>query len=117
MDLAQEIDNHLQWIDTIASMLDKESLSDDELHAITQHDNCALGHWMDSDASNDLKDTEEFKLLAESHDAFHRLAGDLIIALQHGNETETVQAQEQFLGMSHEVIGHLQMLQKLTEQD
>lgn len=115
MDLAQEIENHLQWIETIATLLNNEGYSEEDLQEISGHHNCDLGHWIDSDESNDYKDLEEFKQLEQSHEAFHKQAARMLEALQQGNESLILEAEEDFLFMSQEVIGHIQMLQQVTD--
>jgi hypothetical protein len=117
MDLGQEITNHLEWIEDIASLLGNEEFSEQDLQTISQHDNCALGKWLDSDESQEFKDLPEFEQLVESHDAFHKLAGDLIAALQQGKEEEVIVSQDQFLEMSQSVIGHLQVLQESSSKE
>lgn len=115
MNLGQEITNHLTWIDSIASTLGKTELSSEELAAISQHDRCALGQWLDSKESVDLQKMKEFQELVDSHDAFHGLAGDLIDALQAGREEQALALQEQFIAMSQRVITLLRLLQEFTE--
>ncbi len=117
MDIGQEINNHLEWIDTIASLLGNENLTDDDFDEIGQHDKCRLGEWLNSEASDAYRGFPEFHKLIASHETFHHLAGKMIAALSSGDEDEAVKLQEQFIGMSHEVIGHLQMLQEMTDRE
>ena len=112
MNLQREITNHLEWIDTIASLLGSEEMTEEALRVITQHNNCTLGHWLYSDASTKFKNLPEFEKLIESHDAFHRLAGSLITALQLGKEAEAIEVQTQFIEMSQKVINYIQILQE-----
>lgn len=112
MDIRQEIDNHLNWIENIVSLLGRENLSDEELAEVTRHDRCALGHWLESAEAAEFKEVPELEALKESHDQFHRLAGDLIKAVEVGDEAQAVASEEKFVGMSREVIAHLQALQQ-----
>lgn len=114
MDLGQEITNHLVWIERIASFLDQGEFSDEDLHEVASHDQCQLGQWLASDAAVGLKGLPEFERLTTSHEAFHQLAGELISALQTGNEANALKVQEDFIGMSREVIDCLQVLQRAT---
>lgn len=110
MDLKQEIINHLEWIDAIASLLGKEDMTEDDLQAISQHDRCELGQWLESDAAASLRDFADFDPLVDSHNRFHELAGRLITGLQDGDEAAAIQAQQQFIEMSKQVVGYLQAL-------
>jgi hypothetical protein len=115
MDLTQEITNHLEWIDSIASLLNNEQLSEDDLQEISAHNQCELGHWLDSDESSVFNDLPAFQKLTESHQQFHKLAGDLLSSLQQGNENEAIAAQEKFIQMSHQVISSLQALEQMGQ--
>ena len=117
MDLAQEITNHLEWIDTIATLLNNENLAKEDFREVTRHDQCALGHWLRSEASQAFKDFPELQKLIESHEAFHRLAGSLVLFLQQGKESEAIEAQGQFINKSQEVIKYLQVLQKYAVEN
>jgi len=112
MDIGQEITNHLEWIEGIASLLGKQEITEEELHSVTRHDQCALGQWLGSEASTEFKDLPEYHELVECHEAFHKLAGKLITALQLGNEAEAIASQEKFIAMSQKVIGYLRIIQE-----
>lgn len=112
MDLNQEVTNHLQWIESLAAILGTDELTYEYLQRVTQHDKCALGKWLDSDEPGELKKRDEFELLIDSHDAFHRLAGDLITAAQQNKEADALELQAMFIEESKKVIGYLQSLQE-----
>lgn len=112
MDITREINNHLVWIDRIASLLDSENLTAEELQDISRQDQCALGEWLDSEASQRFGELPEFQKLLDSHKAFHELAGKLIQSLQQGRDSEAIEAHGQFLEMSQEVVRLLEALQK-----
>ncbi|MCW8932869.1 MAG: CZB domain-containing protein [Gammaproteobacteria bacterium] len=114
MNLGQEITNHLEWIDTIASLLGNEEITEQDLQLVTQHDQCSLGQWLNSEASSEFKNFSEYEKLIESHNAFHKLAGNLITALQQGNEHDALESQVQFVEMSQKVIRYLKILQENT---
>ena len=114
MDLEQEIENHLEWIDSIASLLEVEEFSDVDFDKITNHDDCELGHWLSTEGSELYKALPEFNELIDSHEAFHKLAGELVAAIQAGDERKAVEVQEDFIRMSQEVVGHLQRLQEVS---
>ena len=116
MDIGQEITNHLEWIETIASFLDSEKISQEDLQVITQHDKCMLGQWLNSEASMKFEDLPEYEKLIESHKAFHKLAGNLITTLQLNKEAEAIESQEQFIEMSQKVIDYLHILQENTNK-
>jgi hypothetical protein len=116
MDIGQEITNHLEWIETIASLLDSEEITQEDLQVITQHDKCTLGQWLNSEASMKFKDLPEYEKLIESHEAFHKLAGNLITALQLDKEAEAIESQEQFIEMSQKVVDYLHSLQENTNK-
>ena len=112
MDLKQEITNHIRWIDSLASLLDSDELTEDKLNAISEHDKCALGKWLISDESKDYQGRPEFKELVDSHKAFHELAGSMVAAVQLDEEAEVLVLQTQFLEESQKVVGYLQQLQE-----
>ncbi len=115
MDLAEEIENHLEWIDSIASLLEAEEFSDVDFDKITDYDACELGHWLSAEGSELYKSVPEFNELVGSHEAFHKLAGELVAAIRAGDERKAVEIQEDFISMSQEVVGHLQRLQEVSK--
>ena len=117
MDLSDEISNHLEWIETIAALLSSEKLSEEDYAEITSHHDCALGHWLDDEAPDELRQSPEFQQLVESHAAFHKMAGDLIDSYQQGKENAALDAEDHFLQLSHEVIEDLQALQEVTTKE
>ena len=114
MDLAQEIENHLEWIDSIASLLEVEEFSDVDFQKITSHDACELGQWLSSEGADLYGKLPEFSQLIDSHEAFHKLAGEMIAAIRSGDEKKAVELEEGFISMSQEVVGHLQHLQEVS---
>jgi len=117
MDITEEIDKHLEWIETIVSLLGSEKVAEETLPEITRHDRCALGQWLISEASTEFRDLPELESLKESHEAFHRLAGDMISALAAGDEEKAVDSEKRFIEKSQEVISYLQVLQERRTQD
>lgn len=117
MDIGQEIINHLEWIEGIADLLGNEENTAEELNAITQHDNCELGHWLESEDALKFMGLPEFEKLIGSHEAFHKLAGKLITALHLGKEAEALETQEAFVEMSQKVIGYLHVLQQHASKE
>ena len=111
MDIGQEITNHLEWMETVASLLGSEEITEEELQTISQHDKCKLGQWLDSGDSVNFRDFPEFEMLKESHEEFHKLAGKLIVALQHDNEAEVIETGTQFIETSQKIIGYLRDMQ------
>jgi len=114
MDLGQEIENHLEWIDGIASLLGAESFTEEDLQKITSHNTCELGQWLGSEGQELYKEIPEFSQLVDSHELFHKLAGELIEAIQLGKENKAVEVEEEFISMSQEVVGYLQILQQAS---
>jgi len=117
MDIAHEIRNHLEWIDAVASLLDSEKLAGGDLQAITSHDQCALGKWLNSDDSGAYRNLPEFHQLVESHQAFHELAGELILSLRQGKEADAMAAHGRFIQRSREVISLLRVLEAHSSED
>jgi hypothetical protein len=114
MDLGQEIENHLEWIDGIASLLGAEEFSEAELQKIISHNACELGQWLSSEGSGLYSGMPEFSQLVDSHELFHKLAGELIAAIQSGEEKKAVEVEEDFIRMSQQVVGYLQLLQEVS---
>jgi hypothetical protein len=116
MDIAEEIEKHLEWIDAVASLLDDEKLAKEDVRNVSRHDQCELGKWLDSEASPALRGAPEFEKLVHSHEAFHDLAGKMIRSLQQGQDSEAIAAHGQFIRMSQEVIGLLQAIQEKSNK-
>lgn len=112
MDILQEIENHLEWIESVAGLLTDETLAEENFKEITQHDQCMLGQWLNSEEALHLKEMPDFQQLIDSHEAFHQLAGNMIKSLQQGRESEAIENEAAFLQMSQELIVLLQMLQE-----
>lgn len=112
MDIRQEIDKHLEWIETVASLFEHEKITPEAQQELSQHDRCALGQWLQSDESAQWKDLPELAQLKEDHEAFHKTAGELIAVLEDGDETRAITLQERLLQKSQKVIGYLQLLEE-----
>lgn len=118
MDLRNEIINHIEWMDAVASLLGGEMVAEETIQELTQHDKCALGQWLNSEASREFKGLPQFESLIQSHTAFHRLAGNLISAVQLGREADALESHKQFIEESKKVVGYLQTLQEsISEGD
>lgn len=114
MDLGQEIENHLEWIDGIASLLGAEELSEADVKKITSHNTCELGQWLSAEGSDLYSGMSEFSQLVGSHELFHKLAGELIAAIQSGEDNKAVEVEGDFIKMSQVVVGYLQKLQEVN---
>lgn len=112
MDIKQEINQHLEWIEKIASLLGSEAITEEMMDELTQHDKCELGRWLNSEASASYQGYPEFQALIDSHAEFHHLAGQLLALLKQEDETRSIETEEKFIAMSQQVIGHLQALEK-----
>ena len=115
MDIAEEIDKHLQWIERVVSLIGDDNVTAKDLEEITQHDRCALGQWLNAVGSEKFKDVPELERLKESHEAFHKLAGDLVTAVEAGEESEATSSQQQFVNKSQQLIESLHVLQRQVE--
>lgn len=112
MEIKQEINQHLEWIERIASLLGTEEVTQEKIDELTQHDKCELGRWLGAEESAAYRGFAEFPALIDSHAEFHRLAGELLSALEKGEETQAIETQKRFIEMSQKVIGYLQALEK-----
>ena len=112
MDIKQEINQHLEWIEKIASLLGSEEVTQEKIDELSQHDKCELGRWLSDEAAKTYHDFPEFQALIDSHAEFHQLAGKLLAALEQEDEAEAIATEVRFLEMSQTVIGHLQALEK-----
>lgn len=116
MDIGKEITNHLEWIENIASLLGNEEITQEDISVIVKHDMCALGQWLNSEASVLFKDLPEYQRLVDSHEEFHKLAGSFITAVQLNNESVAIDSHEQFIKMSQKVIDSLHILEEHTDK-
>lgn len=111
MDIKQEINQHLEWIERIASLLGSEEVTQDKIDELTQHDKCELGRWLSAEDSADYQGFAEFQALIDSHAEFHQLAGELLEVLERGEEAKALETEKRFIEMSQRVIGYLQALE------
>lgn len=112
VDIRQEINKHLAWIETVASLFEHEKISPEAQQELAQHDRCDLGQWLQSDESDRWKDLPEMEQLKKDHEAFHKTAGELIAVLEDGDETRAITLQERLLQKSQKVISYLQLLEE-----
>jgi hypothetical protein len=112
VEIAQEIDKHLQWIETVVSLIGDDNVTATDLDQITQHDRCALGQWLNAEGSKKFRDLPELEMLKETHEAFHKLAGELVAAVEAGNESEATASQDSFVAKSQQLIEYLNILQR-----
>jgi len=108
MNIDEEISNHLQWIELVASLLSPDAPDDGEIDELTSHDQCSLGHWIESADAQKYRDSDTFQQLDKSHAAFHDLAGDLVILAQQDSMEKAEEVEERFIHLSQEVIEALQ---------
>ena len=112
MNIDQEIDNHLQWIETVASLLNNEPLQETEMQELTRHDVCSLGQWMTSADAAKYQSQPVFQALEDVHRQFHQAAGELVAALQKDDEEAAFAAQQAFIRLSHGVVEQLMALKE-----
>jgi hypothetical protein len=111
VDIKQEINKHIEWIEKIASLLGSEEVTQEKIDELTQHDKCELGRWLSEETAKAYHDFPDFQALIDSHAEFHQLAGKLLTALEQENEAEALETEARFLEMSQTVIGHMQALE------
>jgi len=112
VEIGREIKRHLEWIESIASLFATDRITEEKVQEVSRHNHCALGQWLDSDASAIYKTLPEFEQLRESHEAFHKLAGELIGAIEAEKEPEALAYHEKFIEMSQNVIANLNVLKE-----
>lgn len=110
MDIDQEIAIHLEWIESLVSLIGAESIPDEAIEELSHHDRCEMGRWLNSDESSAFRDFPAFGDLKANHQAFHSVAGDLIKAFRAGDEPRVEALQDAFLTASRNVIAHLTAL-------
>ncbi|MCJ8014647.1 methyl-accepting chemotaxis protein [Paenibacillus sp. KQZ6P-2] len=77
------------------------------------HHACRLGQWIDHKKSDSrTAGLHSFQVLEEPHARIHRLAKEAADLLKEGRITEAKQLLEPIEQASHEVVGHLEQLQK-----
>lgn len=111
MDIKQEINQHLEWIEKIAELLGSEAITQEKIDELSHHDRCELGRWLRDDAQETYQGFPEFQALIDSHTEFHHLAGELLRALEQEDEAKALVTGRQFIEMSEQVIGYLQALE------
>jgi hypothetical protein len=104
MEIKREIANHLEWIEGVSELLGSSQLDNDKLAAISRHDQCALGQWLESDEAQDRASPGILNDIRQRHERFHQLAGELIAAAQNNDEQDALALQQAFLETSHHLI-------------
>lgn len=112
MDIDQEIAIHLEWIESLVSLIGAESIPDEAIDEVCHHDRCEMSRWLNSDESSGFRDFPAFGELKSNHAAFHSVAGDLIKAFRAGDEARVDELQAAFLAASRNVIGYLTALKE-----
>jgi hypothetical protein len=112
MVIKQEINQHLEWIEKIASLLGSEEVTQEMIDELSQHDKCELGRWLSAEDSKSYQRFPEFPALIDSHAEFHHLAGKLLKALEQDDEQTALNTEAKFIESSQLVIGYLQALEK-----
>jgi hypothetical protein len=115
VDINQEINKHLGWIESVVSLVSGENITNNDIEDVSRGDLCDLGQWLNSADLGNVKSPAEFHGLKESHEAFHNLAGKLLAALSTENEDEVAMYLEKFIETSQQVIVYLYALQDKSE--
>jgi len=110
MDIDQEIAIHLEWIESLVSLIGTAVIPEEAIDDVRRHDRCELGRWLTSEGAAAFRDVPDFGQLGTNHEAFHRLAGELLRALQAGDEARVLELQEHFLSTSRQVMSGLSAL-------
>ncbi len=110
MDIKQEIAKHLEWIEQISSMIGNDTITDEQISELSEHNRCELGKWLSTVESQQLRDFPEFGKLEDNHKTFHVLAGRLIATLRDGDEEQALATGRAFIEISQQVVAHLQAL-------
>ncbi len=74
--------------------------------------NCRFGKWYDSSEASAFRNTREFAEIAAPHARVHDLANEAVRALSSGDKDKATKLYEQALTASHDVIAHLERLQR-----
>jgi hypothetical protein len=115
MEIEREIAHHLEWIEGVSELLGTSQLDDDKLAAISRHDHCALGQWLESDEARGRASAEMLNDIQRRHGQFHQLAGELITAAQNNEEQDAVALQQAFIETSHQLIVDLTALRDIEK--
>ncbi|MBL8470378.1 MAG: CZB domain-containing protein [Rhodocyclaceae bacterium] len=111
MDIDQEILKHLDWIESLVSLMGKQNVSNEEILEVSTHDRCQLGRWLESEDLSAYKDFPDLDALKDSHKAFHRFAGQMVRAVRANDEMQALAAQDGLLAKSREVMDYLAAMQ------
>lgn len=104
MEIGEEIAKHLEWIELVSSLIGEEGLSDEKREEISRHDLCALGAWLDSSEAKRFEPSEVLTQVRERHEKFHRLAGELMAAIEGDKASAAVSIQETLIQTSQSLI-------------
>ncbi|HUA14146.1 MAG TPA: chemotaxis protein CheW [Verrucomicrobiae bacterium] len=84
LDFASAREKHARWLERLKDMLDgKATITVDEAGSARD---CALGRWIYGEALREYGDRGEVRLLEQTHQQFHQLVREIVIAKVDGFE-------------------------------
>jgi hypothetical protein len=85
------ISAHENWKKRLNLLLSGHSTEELDETKISQDNLCDLGKWIYSDATQEIRETEEYQRLLHAHKDFHYCAGSIVADYKTGNLTSANQ--------------------------
>ena len=113
----EAIARHVQWKITLELALTRrEALSDGEMRQIERPGECAIGCWLVSDATREVRDTPQYEELSRAHVEFHRemlLVARLIECEEYGLAGQRLAAGGEYRMRSQHLAGAIMALDRV----
>ena len=96
---------HLLWLIKARGVID--GTLNVPASEIVDHHNCELGHWIEGEASEELKKSDEFKTMMGDHEELHKLVKTIIEGVGSLSHEEIEDLYEVLLERSEKIISYL----------
>ncbi len=108
LDFQDAVRAHQRWKARLQTSIDGTSEETLDPAMVSRDDQCVLGKWIHGHGASVFGDRLVFAHLRTEHAQFHRIAGEVLSAVQTGNKSEAEgKLHGEFAHSSVHVLGHL----------
>ena len=105
---------HLLWVLNARAVMDgKKTMTGENL---SDHHKCALGHWIDEEAPDRVKELPVFKTMVRDHEKLHTQVNQIILSLDTTRREEREGSYSQLLSISEGVIRSILEIGKASRE-
>lgn len=90
LNLQEVLNAHLAWNDRLKNYLDGTSDEKLDVNQIAPDNLCVLGKWIYGPGEKQFAKLKEFTELKQTHNVFHRTAGQIVQEFANGNASNAV---------------------------